>query len=59
MQEIMKKNNIWNIRRLVNEAIVPANPVYHIEDCQILNAYVSFYCTFAWWKKVDVWSFSR
>jgi hypothetical protein len=43
----MKKDNTLNIGRLVNEAIVPANPAYHIEDCQILNAYVSFHCTFA------------
>jgi hypothetical protein len=25
LQEIMKKNNIWNIRHLVNESIVPNN----------------------------------
>ena len=25
LQEIMKKNNTWNITRLVNESFVPAN----------------------------------
>ena len=37
-----KKNDTCNIRRLVNETIVPStpqpfNPVYCIEDCQILG----------------------
>ena len=36
----MKKNNAWNIRRLVDEVIVPwthgpIDPAYHIEDCWI------------------------
>ena len=42
LQEIMKKNNTCNIRRLVNETIVPSThrpsvPVYYIEDCRILE----------------------
>ena len=34
LQEIMKKDNTWNIRRLVDETIDPA---YYIEDGWILN----------------------
>ena len=41
-KKLWKKNHTWNIRRLVNETIVPStpqpfNPVYCIEDCQILG----------------------
>jgi hypothetical protein len=32
----MKKNNKWNIRRLVNEVIVPSTANY-IEDCRIFS----------------------
>ena len=34
-----KKNNAWNIRRLVNESFVPATqrPTYCIEDCRTLH----------------------
>ena len=34
LQEIMKKDNTWNIRHLVDEVIVPST---HIEDCQIFG----------------------
>ena len=42
LQEIMKKNNALNIRRLVNEMIVPSthqpsDPAYYIEDCWIFE----------------------
>ena len=32
-----KKNDAWNIRRLVNESSShrPSDPAYYIEDCQI------------------------
>ena len=38
-----KKNNTWNIRRLVDELFVPAtqrpsDPAYYIEDCRISDA---------------------
>ena len=36
LQEIMKKNDTWNIRRLVDETIVPSTQrITYIEDCQI------------------------
>ena len=33
-KKIMKKNNAWNIRRLVHESL-PSEPVYYIEHCRI------------------------
>ena len=37
LQEIMKKNNTWNIRRMVDEMIVPlTHRPSIIKDCQIL-----------------------
>ena len=38
LQEIMKKNYTWNIRRLVDETIDPA---FYIEDCRIIDVLLS------------------
>ena len=44
----MKKDNTWNIRRLVNETIVPwTHHIMYIEDCRTSENHVTFLLQFS------------
>ena len=53
LQEIMKKNNIWNIRRLVDNSFVPSSKqpsvlYYKLTDFRLLGESLPHHKDFSW-----------
>ena len=46
LQEIVKKNNTWNIRRLVNKLFVPANQQTRVLYCRLSD--FKLFISFVW-----------